>query len=108
LQNARIALAIIVLAITVFSGAVEASTTKGHTITITGTIGVGSLDSVIEAPDGTSVGFLTNSLQAKAIFATCKYQDICQVTGTVRGSGIYTFFVKITKVKIIKQAAAGG
>lgn len=49
---------------------------------ITGTIGVGTLDSAINGPEG-SFGFLTRSPDGDKIFEICKMDDKCKITALV-------------------------
>ena len=98
----------LLVALGVTSSAISfAANPSGHrTVTIAGTVGVGTLDSSIGATDDIWVGFLTNSAEGRKIFALCKVNDVCKVTGVV-STGQYPFFISVTKVKLVKRAAVG-
>lgn len=90
-------------AIAVSPRSASARTPYRHTTTVTGTISVASLDSAIEAPGDVAVGFPTHSAQAKVIFSSCGDGDLCRVTGTTHGTGIDTFFTKVTKAVLVSH-----
>lgn len=83
----------------------QAHGAKARTLTVTGTVVVAQLDSCIELPDETSICFLTDSPEGKAIFKACKVNDTCRVTGLVSGSGQYLFFTRVKKAILVKRAS---
>lgn len=63
--------------------------------TVTGTIKTGTLDSALEVDFEEGYGFMTRSAVGNAIFAKCKMNDKCEVTGVIDKND---FFKSVTKV----------
>lgn len=67
--------------------------------TVTGKVTVGSMDSAIELENGDSVSFLTDSAIGKKIFATCKVEDLCAVTGVMDNNEGFSSFSSVSSAK---------
>ena len=79
---------------------------QGRRMTFSGKIVVASLDSAVISGDF-GIGFITDSPEAKVIFASCGDGALCRVTGIVRGAGVNTFFSHVTKAVLVKRPAGG-
>ena len=77
---------------------------KARTRTVTGTVVVAQMDSCIVLPGETSICFLNDSPEGKAIFKACKVDETCRVTGLVSGSSDYLFFTRVRKATLVKRA----
>jgi len=73
-------------------------------ITVTGIVSHGTLDSAIVSDDDESVGFLTDSPEATMIYATCTIGDTCTVSGTVVSTDPNAFFLRVSKVTLVRRA----
>jgi len=71
--------------------------------TARGRVSIGTLDSSIGG-DENSFGFLTNSDVGRKIFAACKVNDECEVTGKVTGK--YSQLISVSRVRLLNSDAS--
>jgi len=72
--------------------------------TVKGTVLWGSLESVIQTPDGTMYTFDSKSSVAKRIFAACSVDQLCEVEGTADRDEI----ISVSAVRKLGAPAAKG
>jgi hypothetical protein len=82
----------------------KGSSAKPAKQTVEGTLLWGSLESVIQTPDGTMYTFDSKSSVAKRIFAACSVDQVCEVEGMVDGSDI----ISVSAVRKLRTPTAKG